>query len=112
MEQNSSKAPYSERRAKHRIKCDYPAMVKGRDASGKNFVEQGKVVNLSSTGILLLIHRSIENETEINVKIAFPTGSLEWGSSNLATSGIVVRSELHSEGIVGVAVRFHGYRFL
>jgi hypothetical protein len=111
MEQNSSKAPYPDRRAKHRIQCNYPAMVKGRDAFGKNFSEQGKVVNLSSSGILLLVPRSIENNTEVNVKIAFPTGSLEWGSSNLATKGVVVRNEIHTEEMVGIAVRFHGYRF-
>ena len=112
MEQFINNTPNIERRGKHRITCDYPAMVKGRDRLGQNFVEQGRVVNLSSTGIFLVIGRNVEKDAEITVKIALPTGSLVWGTSNLATSGIVVRNETQTDGGSGIAVKFHGYRFL
>jgi len=112
MEPVISKALVTERRTKHRLNCDYPAVVKGYDAQGVKFAEKARVINLSTSGIFVVTKRSIRNETEVYVKIAFPTGSLEWGTSKLATSGKVVRNEFQSDGSVGIAIKFQSYKFL
>jgi hypothetical protein len=59
-----------------------------------------------------MLNRKIENEQELSVKIAFPTGSLELGSSKLNTSGVVVRTETISEGVLGIAIQLQRYRFV
>jgi hypothetical protein len=103
---------FAERRAKPRINCNYPAIVKGRDTLGKKFAEKGRVISLSSSGIFMVTNRSIQNNAEVHVKIAFPTGSLEWGTFKLATVGVVVRTDFLSERVIGVAIKFQHYRFL
>jgi hypothetical protein len=112
MEQIVSKTLFSERRMKPRINCDYPAILQGRDALDRKFAENARVINLSASGIFVVTQCSIQNNTEVQVKIALPTRSLKWGTSNLATSGNVVRNELQSDGAVGIAIHFQGYKFL
>jgi hypothetical protein len=110
MEQIVNETLFPERRMKPRINCDYPALMKGRDALGQIFAENARAINLSASGVYLVTQRSIQNNTEVHVKIALPTGSLEWGTSNLGTSGNVVRNEVQSDGAVGIAIKFHGYK--
>lgn len=112
MEQNDSKALFPERRTKHRINCDYPAIVKGRDAEGVKFAENARVINLSASGILAVTQHPIQDNTEVHVKIALPTGSVEWGTSKLATKGNVVRNDIQSDGAVGIAIKLQDYKFL
>jgi hypothetical protein len=87
-------------------------MVRGSSFDGKKFEENGTVLNLSASGAYVMLNRIIKKGQGLSVKIAFPTGSLEWGSSKLATSGVVVRTEGLSEGVLGIAVLFQSYRFL
>jgi hypothetical protein len=101
-----------ERRGKPRMQCAYHALVNGHSHNGTKFEENGTVLNLSASGAYLLLNHSIEDGQDLSVRIAFPTGSLEWGSSKLATNGIVVRTENLSEGVIGIAVMFQHYRFL
>ena len=68
MEQNFSNPLFLERRTKHRINCDYPAIVQGRDRLKKNFAEKARVISLSSSGIFVVTNRSIQNNTEISNK--------------------------------------------
>ena len=105
-------ALFPERRAKPRINSDYPAIVEGLDPQEGKFVEKARVINLSSGGAFVVTHRSIQNDAEVQVKIALPTGSPEWGTSDLETSGNVVRSEQQLDGAVGIAIKFQGYTFL
>jgi hypothetical protein len=112
VEQLFSKALYPERRTKYRINCDYPGIVKSRDAQELNFAENVRVINLSTSGIYVVAHRSIRIDTQVYVKIAFPTGSLRWGTPRLATTGKVVRVEVQSDGAVGIAIKFQSYQFL
>jgi hypothetical protein len=101
-----------ERRSKPRIKCAYTAIVRGSSTAGKRFEEHATVLNLSAGGVYVLVNRYIQEGQDLSVKIAFPTGSLEWGTSNLASDGVVVRTEPLSEGSLGVAIKFQHYRFL
>jgi hypothetical protein len=112
MELTANKTLSTERRIKHRINCDYAAVVKGCDAMGTRFTEHARVINLSSSGISVVAKHAIQNGTEVSVRIALPTGSLAWGTSKLAATGIVIRNELQMNNEVGMAIRFHEYKFL
>lgn len=112
MEQIVSKSRFFEQRTSPRIICDYAAVIQGHDTRGKKFSERGRVMNLSSSGILLVTDFSLPENTEVLVKIALPTGSLEWGTSRLATIGNVVRNELQLDGRVGIGIKFLSYKFL
>ena len=108
--QNSSS--FVERREKPRMKCAYPAMILGHSLEGKKLEENATVFNLSASGVYVLLNCIIQKGQNLSVKIAIPTGSLEWGSSKLTSSGVVVRTEALSEGILGVAIKFEHYRFV
>ena len=112
MEQNTKNVILPERRFKQRINCAFPAIVHGSTQNGKKFEESATVENLSSGGAYLLLNRSIELGQELSVRIALPTGSLERGTSKLATTAVVVRIETYSTGVLGVAIKFQHYRFL
>ena len=112
MDQNARNIAVVERRSKPRIKCAYPAIVRGCSLNGKKFEENAAVLNLSASGVYVLLNCFIQKDQELSVKIAFPTGSLEMGTSKLATTGIVVRTEALSEGVLGIAIKFQHYRFL
>jgi len=79
---------------------------------GKKFEENATVLNLSASGVYVLLNRSIQKGQDVSLRIAFPTGSLELGSSKLATTGVVVRTEPLTVGQLGVAVMIHNYRFM
>jgi hypothetical protein len=112
MDLNQPISAIAERRGKPRMKCSYSAMVRGCSLDGKKFEENATVLNLSTSGVYMVLNRYIENGQDLSVKIAFPTGSLKWGSSKLTSIGVVVRTEALSEEILGVAVLFQRYRFV
>jgi hypothetical protein len=103
---------FLERRMKPRINCDYPAIVQGCDSAGKRYKGNARVINLSTGGIYMMFDRSIQKGGTLSVRIALPTGSLQWGISRLATKGNVIRSEFQSDGNYGIAVQFQDYKFL
>ena len=103
---------YPERRIKQRIICDNPALLQDRLTRGNIYSVNGRVLNLSSGGMFLVTNQQIQNDTEVIVKVAFPTGSLKWGTSNLNMVGRVVRGEIQSDGKMGLAIKFQGYKFL
>ena len=112
MDQNAVNSAIFERRGKQRITCAYPAIVHGCSIDGKKLEENATVLNLSVSGIYVKLNCYIQNGQELSVKIAFPTGSLELGTSKLAIKGVVVRGEPYSEGVFGVAIKLIHYRFL
>jgi hypothetical protein len=112
MNQTPGNEFFSERRGKSRITCNFAAIVRGRDENGMEFEENTKVIDLSASGTYLLLNHTVYSGKELSVRIALPTGSLELGTSKLATKGIVVRREPHTTGNFGIAVKFTHYRFL
>jgi hypothetical protein len=112
MNNNQKNGSFVERRGKPRMKCAYPALVRGLSQLGKKFEDTATVLNLSASGAYFLLNRSIRQGQELLVKIAVPTGSLEWGNSKLNTNGVVVRTEALSEGVLGVAILLQRYRFV
>jgi hypothetical protein len=105
---------FSERRAKPRIWCSYPAKVSGQDASGRAFEESAALDNLSASG--LLIHLRTEIQPEANLSIVFRasrTSPLGQGKGPvIAVEGIVLRTQKQEDGFFGVAVKIHNHRFL
>lgn len=102
-----------DRRIKPRIICDYPAIVKGYSRNGIRFEESARVVNMSASGIYVILNYPIENDTEISIRIALPTQGLSTpNTSRLSATGIVVRTENHSLKEYGIGVQFRHYRFL
>ena len=112
MDHYDSNSSVPEKRGKPRMECAYPATVRGYSLEGKKFEENATVLNLSASGAYVLLNRFINKGEELSVKIAFPTGSFKWGSSKLATKGVIVRTEALSEGVLGIAVKFQRRRFL
>lgn len=112
MYMDTNNAFTTEKRFYERVKCEYSAIVRGSFQDGKKFEEYAIVTNLSACGAYLLLSRNIEVGQILSMKIAFPTGSLDLGSSKLAATGLVVRTEIQSESVLGIAIEFQNYRFL
>lgn len=112
MGQTIDKSFYSERRNKERMVCDLPATVKCYDQQGREFSDEGRVLNLSASGLGMLTKMEVQKNTEVIVIIGIPTGSAKWGVSNLATKGNVIRSEIQSNENVSLGIKFYDYKFL
>jgi hypothetical protein len=109
---NSEIVYIPERRLKPRFKCHCPARIRGHDPNGKPFEEEGSAINLSRSGVYVILNREIPIGMELSLRIAFPTGLLKLGTSKLAVRGVIVRGEARSDTTYGIAVKFEEYRFL
>jgi PilZ domain len=94
------------------MECSYQALVQGRDENGMRFKQKGEAVNLSRSGIFLILDGAIPECQEVSIRIILPTGHLEYGSSKLATVGTVVRRENRQDGALGIAIKFQNYRII
>jgi len=102
----------SDRRIKPRIVCDYPAIIEGYDSSGNKFNDDGKLSNLSASGVYMWANRNIENGSKLSVTILLTSGQLDIDTPKIATNGIVVRTEPQMDGTYGIAIKFNKYKFL
>ncbi len=112
MDNLSTIAPPIERRLKPRMSCNYPAILKNQEGSDFLFEEKGTAVNLSRSGVYILLNREIPTGTELSMRITFPTGVLEPGAPKLALRGTVVRGVTHSEMLYGIGVKIQDFRFM
>ena len=101
-----------ERRIKPRVICDYPAIVEGIDTQGIKFKDDAKLANLSAGGLYMWSNHNVEQGAKLSVIINLPGVLLNEETPQLATKGIVVRTEPKSNGTVGVALKFYQYRFM
>ncbi len=101
----------SDRRLKPRITCDYPAVIKGRDGRGNKYEENGKLANLSASGLFMWVNRDIPPGSRLTITVYLSSPGLENKSHKLSTNCIVVRSEPQASEQCGVAVKFTSYRF-
>jgi hypothetical protein len=111
MDESPENTDFRERRTKPRMDCNYTAIVRGQDSSGKKFEESGRVTNLSSSGAFVLVNRYIENGTILSINLALPTGNLEWGTSKIALTGCVVSGRILPQGVYGIAFEIQQFRF-
>ncbi len=54
MEKHQNNVAFVERRGKPRMRCAYPAVVRGLSQLGKKFEETATVLNLSATGAYII----------------------------------------------------------
>ena len=101
-----------ERRVKPRVSCDYPAIIEGIDVQGQKYEDNGKLANLSASGLYMMVNREIELGTKLSVTVLLCSTVFEKETPKLATNGIVVRTEPQTGGKYGVAIKFQHYRFL
>lgn len=101
-----------DRRMKPRVECDYPVIVEGFDPNGKKYNENGRLANLSASGLFMTAKRYIENGAKLSVIVLLTSDLIEKDTPKIATNGIVVRTEPQPDGSCGVAVKFNSYRFL
>lgn len=101
-----------ERRAKPRIKVEFPALIRGRDATGK-FQEDALIRNLSVAGLYLHTKRTVALGSSLFVTLQLSTQAATQNSAlYLATLGTVVRTEIEHDGTCNLAIKFDRYRFL
>ena len=101
-----------DKRIKPRIICDYPAIIEGFDNNGNKYNEDGKLVNLSASGLFMRANRNIENGSKLSVTILLTSAPLDIDTPKIATNGIVVRTEPQMDGTYGIAIKFNKYKFL
>ncbi len=101
-----------DRRIKPRVLCDYPVTLEGYDHKGNKYSDNGKLANLSASGLYLLTNRYIENGSNLSVTVILTSSYIETDTPKISTNGIVVRAEPQKDGTCGVAVKFNSYRFL
>lgn len=112
MDQNADRMPIIDRRRKPRIDCQYLAIVQGRDGQGKKYEDSARLANLSATGLYMWVNHSIKLGEKVFVIVRINTGMLKETTPKIATDGIVTRTELQPNGLLGVAIQFERYRFL
>lgn len=101
-----------ERRAKPRIQVAFPALVRGKDSTGK-FEEDARIDNLSAIGLYMQMKREVALGSSLFVTLRFTTQpSFQIAAPILATRGTVVRTEVKNDGTCNLAVRLEHYRFL
>jgi hypothetical protein len=105
---------FPERRAKPRIRCTYPARVRGQDSSGRLFSEDTLVDNISAEGMYLRLKTEINPEILLSIVFRFTkTAPLGEGRGALVSvEGQTVRAQKQSDGAFGVAVKIQNHHFL
>lgn len=70
----SAAAEIAQRRQWTRLTVAVPMFVRGTDPQGKRFVEFATALNISAGGALLVLHRGLQEGTEVSLEI--PIGLL------------------------------------
>ena len=100
-----------ERRAKPRVTCSYPAVMRGHSEDGESYEARSVLSNLSANGMYLRTKRNVRPGEELLVVVRMSTGALEKGTLRLAASGKALRVEPKADGTYGVAIQFDQHRF-
>ena len=113
MPQSQTIDTVGERRRKLRIDCAFPAIVRGHAPDGNPFAASAVLKNFSACGLYLRLDRQVEPDRELFILVRLSQKAQNNKQTHsIAIRGIVVRSELQSDGIAGIAVRFLRYRLL
>ena len=89
------------------------AKAEGIDAKGEPFEIESTLDNFSASGLYMRLARDVKAGTELRVLIHLPTAATDNpGAWQIATDGVVVRSDALPEGTCGVAVGFSEHRFI
>lgn len=91
-----------ERRCGRRFEVGWELAVKGKDQSGRDFDETGRLENLSSGGAYFYFQKRFKPGAKIEMRIKVPFKNNNW----MKYAAQVLRLEQSGEG-VGVAVKFN-----
>jgi len=99
-----------ERRAKPRIRKQFPTRAYGTDGRGEKFELDCELDNISSRGLYLIVSRELTTGSEINVIVRFEKSQNSGATALLNCE--VLRDEVQSDGQHGVAMAIKNYHFL
>jgi hypothetical protein len=102
-----------ERRLKPRVRCSYPASLRGHDSDGLAYESKAVLLNMSASGMYLrLKHAGYPGEMVV-VQVRLSTSPLhKEDAPQIYATGQVTRIEPRPDGTYGLAVRLLNYRFL
>ena len=103
------------RRREWRFELPLTAIVEGTLPQGKNFKEEAKLENISSTGAYFCLDSGVVVGSKLNIIIELPKELTESQGLKLQIGGMTVRLEKPNKKNKkqGVAVRFEkGFKFL
>ena len=102
----------SEKRSKLRISVPFHAKVHGVDLTGKAFLVETVLDNISADGLYMRIVPSLEPGTKLLIDVGLHTQShVTEDSPRFSVDGVVLRTEEKPGGACGVAVSFAKVRF-
>lgn len=103
---------FVEQRAKPRITCAYPAIVRGVAHSGTRFQDVMQLCDLSTLGMYLKSARALPVGQTLFLVFWFSSHPKPAQASALAARGTVVRTEVRADGSHGIALHLLRYRFI
>lgn len=104
---------FAERRAKPRIQCSYPAVVRTHVPGGGKVVAQAILSNMSANGMYLRSKHSFQPGESLLIMVRMSTTPLNQDTVPvIAAKGIVTRSEPHTGGVFGIGLKLTHHRFL
>ena len=102
-----------DRRAKPRLYCSYPVVVRGRQVGGDKFEAQAVITNISASGMYLRLQNFIpRGEILFLVTRLSSAPPDQRAAPNIAAKAEVVRVEPKPDGAYGVAVKLQRHRFV
>jgi hypothetical protein len=102
-----------EKRSKLRISVPFHAKVHGVDLTGKAFLVETVLDNISADGLYMRIVPSLEPGARLSIDVGLHTQShVTEDSPRFSVDGVVLRTEQKPGGACGVAVSFAKVRFL
>ncbi len=103
-----------ERRSKPRMECSFPAIVQGRDAEGRKFRKNAILVNLSTTGMCIVMKSEVEPSKDLFIIFrCSSTGPIGNDKAPLiAIGGDITRSDGLVQGMHTIGVKIRRNRFL
>ena len=101
-----------ERRLTARIETPFSATVRGVDIDGGVFEEHAVLDNLSATGLAMRLVQRLAPGARLFVVIRLSGApARQQPLAHVAVRGVVMRVELRSGGVFGVAVSLKHHRF-
>ncbi len=101
-----------ERRRSQRVGMAFPVTVRGVDALGTPFTLHTVLDNMSACGLYLRLPRPVVPGIRLFAVVRICMFSDTINAPSVAVSGLVLRTEIHSDDTYGIALHFDRHRFL
>ncbi len=96
----------SERREKQRIRIQIPMFVRGIDASGKEFFDLAKTLDISASGALLASSKRLQHEDLVTLTIPAPPSQSATLPAETPRIRARVRRQHSADGIHLIGIEF------